>query len=188
MDNLKDGMILYHGSWCEVKRPELKYCAAYKDFGKGFYLTTSKAQAVSFSKLSTSKAISSLTVPSSQTYGVVSTFKVRSVREISQYIFPEADTGWLHCVVAHRNGKVFPELINSLKKYDVIAGKIANDKTNATIATYMLGAFGEIGSESADSICISLLLPERLSDQYCFRSDKALECLEFTESEKICLR
>lgn len=41
MLELSDGMFLYHGSYCEVKTPELSKCADFKDFGKGFYLTSS---------------------------------------------------------------------------------------------------------------------------------------------------
>ena len=36
-----------------------------------------------------------------------------------------------------------------------------------------------------DDICIGLLLPERLQDQFCFRTDEALSCLAFVESEQI---
>ena len=42
MLELKDGFVLYHGSYCEVKEPDLAKCAKRKDFGQGFYLTTSK--------------------------------------------------------------------------------------------------------------------------------------------------
>ena len=45
MLELKDGFVLYHGSYCEVKAPDLAKCAKRKDFGQGFYLTTSKEQA-----------------------------------------------------------------------------------------------------------------------------------------------
>lgn len=74
-----------------------------------------------------------------------------------------------------------------MKKYDIIAGKIANDNTNATIAAYMALAYGEIGTKQADDMCISLLLPERLQDQFCFRTDAALKSVKFVESEKIWL-
>ena len=57
MLRLKDGLILYHGSYCEVKEPDLAKCAKRKDFGQGFYLTTSKEQAESFLKTSIAKAI-----------------------------------------------------------------------------------------------------------------------------------
>ena len=52
MFELKDGFVLYHGSYCEVKEPELDKCAKRKDFGQGFYLTSSKEQAESFLRTS----------------------------------------------------------------------------------------------------------------------------------------
>ena len=75
--------------------------------------------------------------------------------------------------------------LNDMVSFDIIGGKIANDDTNATILAYMAGTFGEIGSPRADDICISLLLPERLKDQYCFRSEKSLKCLEWIKSERV---
>ena len=36
MLELKESLILYHGSYCEVSRPDLKKCAKCKDFGQGF--------------------------------------------------------------------------------------------------------------------------------------------------------
>ena len=83
MKKLEEGLVLYHGSYCVVENPDLEKCALYKDFGKGFYLTTSK--------------------------------------------------------------------------------------------------------EQADKMCINLLLPERLQDQFCFRSEKAISTLEFLKSEKVSL-
>ena len=52
MNKLEDGIVLYHGSYCVVENPVLEKCAMYKDFGQGFYLTTSKEQAKSFAKIS----------------------------------------------------------------------------------------------------------------------------------------
>ena len=52
MLELKESLILYHGSYCEVSRPDLRKCAKRKDFGQGFYLTSSKEQAESFLKMS----------------------------------------------------------------------------------------------------------------------------------------
>lgn len=50
MLELSNGLLLYHGSYCEVKKPDIERCAKNKDFGQGFYLTSSKEQAVSFLK------------------------------------------------------------------------------------------------------------------------------------------
>ncbi len=38
-------MILYHGSNIEITEIDLNKCKPYKDFGRGFYLTTLKEQA-----------------------------------------------------------------------------------------------------------------------------------------------
>ena len=75
-----------------------------------------------------------------------------------------------------------------MKDYGIVAGKIADDRTNVTITTYLIGGYGAIGSDSADKACISQLIPERLKDQYCFRTNEAFECISFVESEKIWIR
>ena len=72
-----------------------------------------------------------------------------------------------------------------MKPFDVISGKIANDDTNTTIMAYMGNVFGKMGSEAADKVCIGLLIPERLKDQFCFRSRKAIACLTYLKSERI---
>ncbi len=56
MKKLEENLILYHGSYCVVENPDLKKCSFYKDFGQGFYLTSSKIQAKSFAKISATKA------------------------------------------------------------------------------------------------------------------------------------
>ena len=39
-------MIVYHGSWLEVKNPDLKHSRSDVDFGKGFYVAPLRDQAV----------------------------------------------------------------------------------------------------------------------------------------------
>lgn len=126
MLRLKDGLILYHGSYCEVKEPDLAKCAKRKDFGQGFYLTTSKEQAESFLKTSIVKAIAT--------------------------------------------------------------GKIEDDATNATLTAYLGSVFGTVGDKEADDFCIKQLLPNKLKDQYCFKTEDAIKCLKFVEGEKIWLK
>lgn len=182
---LTEGMLLYHGSYCEVSKPDIEKCSPFKDFGRGFYLTTLRSQAEQFARLSTGKALRNRLIQGSQNYGVVSVFRYRLSDQTKILVYPEADEHWLRCIVSHRKRNVFGEIRKDLEKYDIIGGKIANDATNATILTYMSGAFGEIGSKGADEICIRLLLPERLRDQYAFRTEKSLCQLEFMESIKV---
>ena len=180
---LKTGTILYHGSYCEVRIPDIARCRKNKDFGQGFYLTTDLEQAKQFARITSKKAIENGIINEASQY--VSVFEYTHNDSIKSKIYPTADADWLHCVVAHRNHEEFEYLISELKGIDIIGGKIANDATNATILTYIAGTFGEIGSETADNLCISLLIPERLRDQYCFRTSKALESLTFRRCIKL---
>ncbi len=38
-------MIVYHGSYTEIKKVDLSKCEPNKDFGRGFYVTNIKEQA-----------------------------------------------------------------------------------------------------------------------------------------------
>ena len=166
MPELKDGFVLYHGSYCEVKAPDLAKCAKRKDFGQGFYLTTSKEQAESFLRTSIAKAIATGTIEEGQKFGYISTFEFNLSGNLETHIFEKADVDW----------------------YDIIAGKIADDATNATLTAYLAGAFGTAGDQEADDFCIKQLLPNKLKDQYCFKTEAAIECLKFVKGEKIWLK
>ena len=105
-----------------------------------------------------------------------------------KHIFENADVDWLHCIAAHRKKKMFIEVEREMAKYDIIAGKIADDATNATLTAYLAGAFGTAGDKEADDFCIRQLLPNKLKDQYCFKTEAAIECLKFVKGEKIWLK
>ena len=105
MLELKDGFVLYHGSYCEVKEPDLAKCAKRKDFGQGFCLTTSKEQAESFLRTSIAKAIATGTIEEGQKFGYISTFEFNLSGNLETHIFENADVDWLHCIAAHRKKK-----------------------------------------------------------------------------------
>jgi len=185
MKPLSEGMTLYHGSYCAVVEPDLSKCSKYKDFGQGFYLTTSLSQARSFAKISATKAKSNGIVPTNEKYAWVSVFRATDISELKCFVFHDADIEWLHCIIAHRRNGAFTEIRKKMIDYDVICGKIANDDTNATITAYMGNVFGQMGSANADNVCIGLLIPQRLKDQYCFRSQRAISSLKFISKEAI---
>ena len=56
------------------------------------------------------------------------------------------------------------------------------------MTAYLAGAFGAAGDKEADDFCIKQLLPNKLKNQYCFKTEAAIECLEFVESVKIGLK
>ena len=106
-------LILYHGSYCNVPEPDLKKCAKYKDFGQGFYLTTSKEQAQRFSLTSLKKAIANGTVDEHQNYGIVSVFRcpLEEWDLLNTCEFETADSKWLNCIAGHRKGKTFGQFV-----------------------------------------------------------------------------
>ena len=79
-----------------------------------------------------------------------------------------------HCIAAHRKKKMFIEVEREMARYDIIAGKIADDATNATLTAYLAGAFGTAGDKEADDFCIRQLLPNKLKDQYCLKQKPQL--------------
>lgn len=78
------------------------------------------------------KAKEQKVIGAEQAYGVISTFCYHPIRGVAEYVYYEADAAWLHCVVGHRIENTFPDAVEEMKKYDVIAGKTANDATNVT--------------------------------------------------------
>ena len=86
MLELKAGFVLYHGSYCEVKEPNLAKCAKRKDFGQGFYLTSSKEQAESFLRTSIVKAIATGTIEEGQNFGYISTFEFKLFGKFETHI------------------------------------------------------------------------------------------------------
>ena len=72
MQELCNGLILYHGSCYEFDEIDLRKSHNRRDFGKGFYLTSSKEQAESFLKTSIVKAITKGDADADQNYGFIS--------------------------------------------------------------------------------------------------------------------
>ena len=87
MQKLTNDILLYHGSYCEVQMPDLQQCSRYKDFGQGFYLTTSLSQAANFAKISVKKAKANGIIDISKPYGIVSYFRFHQKKELKIYLY-----------------------------------------------------------------------------------------------------
>ena len=72
MIKLENGMLLYHGSFAEVSQIDLSMCKQGKDFGQGFYVTSSYEQARKFVRLSVNKQINEGNLPNNRFNGYVS--------------------------------------------------------------------------------------------------------------------
>ena len=105
---------------------------------------------------------------------LISVFSIdeKELKSLKVLTFKAADKDWLKFIAANRTGK---QVDNS---YDIIIGPVANDQAIRTVNNYLKGYFSE-------DIAIQLLLPQKLKDQYAFKTDKALQMLVFNEVKQI---
>lgn len=186
MLNLSEDILLYHGSYTAVPEIDLSKCNSGLDFGRGFYVTTSYDQAVSFVPNSVKRNIRTGNLPADfdVNNGQVSVYRFHPDPVLLIEAFPEANLDWLHFVAANRNRNLFKDLYNKLETHDIIGGKIADDNTSRVLNGYVTGLFGTPGSDLADMFAIQSLLPNRLKDQFCFRTEASLKSLEFIRSNR----
>ena len=116
-------MIVYHGSVCEVRTPDLSMAKDRLDFGKVFYVTSYRHQAEKWAKR---KAMRMLSTPVVSAYDLADDFLGYKVLD-----FKEADGAWLDFVCACRSGKAI------WRKYDIIKGRVANDDVFKTVDAYL---------------------------------------------------
>lgn len=183
---LRDGMFLYHASYVQIKKIDLGFCTEGLDFGRGFYMTSSHQQAYDYvpqavKKWNYNQKKDKKICPED---GWINVFRYHKTETLGIYYFNEADTNWLHFVAGHRDNKLFPEIVKLLASEDVIGGKIADDQTRRTLTAYINGVYGELGSLQTDQITLEMLLPNRLKDQFCFRTERSLKNLEFVRGER----
>jgi len=159
-------MVLYHGSNVAVRTPEIRPLVRALDFGRAFYLTSSEEQAVKWAKTSTLRRGEGLSV--------VSIFEVDEDRFdgllLLKFSGPTAE--WLRYVSKNRNQGVDDS------NADIVIGPVANDNTMPVLNLYFKGAYTE---EEA----LRRLLPQRLRDQFAFKTERSLACLKFVESREV---
>ena len=85
--------------------------------------------------------------------------------------FPTANADWLDFVVQNRKGQI-------VSSYDLVVGPVANDSTLPVIDDYMDGKYDK---EEA----VKRLMPQKLTDQYAFLTEKAIQFLRFEGSEQL---
>jgi len=156
-------MILYHGSNRAVEKPRLMPTKRLLDFGSAFYLTSDFEQARKWSEHAVKiRGTGKATVS-------VFEFDDAYLQNLKLLKFGAPDHDWLRFVAANRTGKPVDEA------YDLIIGPVANDQSIRTVNDFLNGYFTE-------DIAIQLLLPQKLKDQYAFKTDAALACLRFKEA------
>ncbi|MCM1122365.1 MAG: DUF3990 domain-containing protein [Eubacterium sp.] len=119
-------MIVYHGSTKVVKKPDIRHSYRTLDFGMGFYVTTIREQAERWARrksdiMGKNKAIVNVYQMCDDHKG----FQVKS--------FDDDLLEWIDFVCRCRDGE------QDYRKYDMIFGKVANDKVFRVVDMYHTG-------------------------------------------------
>ena len=179
-------LMLYHGSYMEVSAIDLAKCRSGLDFGRGFYVTSSFEQAYRYVPSSVRKAIATgkISRDFDLNDGRINIYRFRPDPNLLIHYFEEAGLDWLHFVAANRDNSLFPKLLEKFRSTDIIGGKVADDNTARTLNFYTQGDWGLPGDAETDALTLKKLLPNRLLDQFSFRTADAVAALEFVRSER----
>ena len=155
-------MLLYHGSNVEVRKPLLLKVQRDLDFGKGFYTTSDFEQASKWAKRT------ALRLKQSQAFVSVYEVDEEKLRALRVLYFEKPDKDWLRFVTANRKGAAQEDI------WDLIHGPVANDQTMPVIDLFLDGMYDE-------DEAIKRLLPQKLKDQYTFKTPAAIQLLQCKE-------
>ena len=157
---------LYHGSTVAVRKPSLRSGRPNADFGKGFYTTSVKEQAVRWAHIRQERE--------SAPRAVVSVYEFdESLLDNADWNirrFTGADEPWLLFVTDCRKSRPHA--------YDLVQGPVANDKVFTTVNLF------ESGVLSAEAAILQLKA-YKTYDQLSFHTAQSISTLQFIESMEV---
>ena len=156
-------MTLYHGSYLEIKQPDLAHSRTNVDFGPGFYTTPLYEPAAKWCGKFKRRGQA----------GIISCYAwdEQAFKSLNVLSFDAYSEAWLDFILTCRSGK-------DDTNYDVIIGGVANDKVFNTIELFFDGLINK--NEAIDR-----LRYEKPNLQICFRTERALAQLHFERSETV---
>lgn len=120
-------IIVYHGGTEIVEHPICKFGRPNLDFGKGFYVTDIRQQAIDWAKQTANRRKK---LPILNRYCLN---REAILSEANCIVFEAYDKDWLEFIVASRRG------LSVADSYDYIEGGVANDRVVDTVNLYMAG-------------------------------------------------
>ena len=160
-------MILYHGSYEVIKKPALSFSRSRTDFGKGFYLTPLKTQALAWSQ----RFLRERGTAAISLYAFLPKQGDKLSPDLKVLEFDSHNLEWLNFITACRLGQPVDA------GWDLVIGGVANDKVFDTLQLYFDNL---IGAEEA----IGRLRYNKPNFQYCFKTQSVIdEYLQFSGSE-----
>ena len=157
-------MIVFHGSDTIVDAPKILDATRPLDFGGGFYVTTSEAQAKSWAKKVAYRNNSRQKCINQYDFDLNGAKNTLTVMH-----FEQADERWLDFICANRNK-------HPTGNYDIVIGPVADDRVYRVVVEY---ENGDIDKERA----LKALKAETLCDQILFHTEKSLRFLSYIKTE-----
>ena len=116
---------LYHGTNMGFDKIELSKCLPYKDFGKGFYLTTIRRQAME-------RAINKCNLEGFGTPTVLTyLFDENELNNLNIKHFDSTNEDWARFIIENRNRQK-----SKKHNFDVVIGPVADDGVIASVFLY----------------------------------------------------
>lgn len=159
-------MKLYHGSNVIVDHPEIAKGKPFKDFGQGFYLSDTIEQAMEMAQ----RVVARFGVEQTP---IVSTFEFDELAmtdgSLKVKCFETYTEEWAEFVLRNRDRKT-PQPYHD---YDIVYGPIADDGVVRQMRRFEMGAI------TLKELMQELQYPPKITYQYFFGSEKALEKMKF---------
>ena len=157
-------MRLYHASTLVIEKPDVLHSRDTLDFGKGFYLTAIREQALRYAERFTRRGKKAF-INEYELDEETPDFNIKS--------FPSYDEEWLDYVAACRKGGM------QQPSYDAVSGGVANDKVFNTVDLY----FADVISKDE---ALGRLKYEKPNHQLCILNGQMLDRhLHFIKAEKV---
>lgn len=157
-------MIIYHGSYMEVIKPDITHSRANVDFERGFYTTPLMEQAQKWCKKFKDKKKSVVVS--------IYNFDEKAFEKCKTLKFDAYSEEWLDFILKCRRGE-------DTSDYDIVMGGVANDKVFNTVELFFDGLIDK-------NEAIKRLRYENPNFQIVFRFQKVLDkYLHFERSEQL---
>ncbi len=157
-------MILYHGSNLYIDTINLAKSKPSKDFGKGFYLSDSRQQALEMARFKTLILGGEMAVTEFEFDE-----ELMTSGELKVLTFDSYSEEWLDFILLNRTSP------STSHDYDIVYGPIANDKVGAQIFKYYEHSINKA------ELLERLKYMKGITFQYFFGSEEAISHLKHIE-------
>ena len=169
--DVKQDIIVYHGSTSLIDIIDVEKGKPYKDFGNGFYVTQEFSHARNLAVRN--KRLEQEWHGQDRTaYVYAYALDINKAQGFAIKEFNVADLDWIRFVLSNRRVR------GRTHDYDIVIGPTANDDTSLVLKSYFGGLYGDIESERALQTVLDMIESEKLPVQIYFGSNDATVCLK----------